>query len=106
MKNYLLIFLCVIFGNGGAEAQVFRTAEELIKPIAKARPAAGYVVAYGKVMAKRGASGVTTFDYADGKLTSEKLPNGVVGTYFYDRSGRFEGISYSDGRQVQLKYWK
>jgi hypothetical protein len=97
----LALALCIAHTAG---AQTFQTVKELVTPVTRHKPAATYLVAYGKVLAKKTSAGLTRFNYVDGKVTNEVLPNGTVGTYLYDRTGKFEGIAYNDGRTVRVKY--
>lgn len=60
-----------------------------------------YLVVFGKVLARTDKHGTTSYQYQNGRLVSEKLPNGVIGTYQYD-SGKFTGIAYTDGRYIQV----
>jgi len=62
-----------------------------------------YLVVLGKVLARNDASGITRFGYQNGRLVSEALPNGAVGTYQYD-SGKFTGVVYTDGRYISAAY--
>lgn len=63
----------------------------------------GYLIAFGHVLARIDNSGATKFKYQQGRLASEVLPNGTVGTYQYDAS-KFAGIVYTDGRYITLSY--
>jgi YD repeat-containing protein len=63
-----------------------------------------YAIAFGKVMARIDKSGVTKFNYQKGRLVSEVLPNSVIGTYRYDRAGKFQGIVYNDGKTIMVAY--
>lgn len=47
---------------------------------------------------------LTKYTHANGKIQSEIRPDGTVGTYLYDRNGRFHGITYSDGRAITAIY--
>lgn len=62
-----------------------------------------YVIAYGKVLARFDKNGITKFNYENGRLISEVLPNSVIGTYQYD-AGKFTGIAYNDGRYITVSY--
>lgn len=62
-----------------------------------------YLVAFGHVLARTDQYGVTKFKYENGRLASEVLPDGTVGTYQYE-SGKFTGIVYTDGRYSTLSY--
>lgn len=62
-----------------------------------------YLFAFGHVLARADKNGVTKFNYQNGRLASEVLPDGTVGTYRYD-AGRFTGIVYTDGRYITLAY--
>jgi hypothetical protein len=101
-RNLLLV--TALFITTAVGAQTFHSAQELITPVTQKKPAATYVVAYGKVLAKKTSAGLTKFNYIDGKVSREILPNGTVGTYLYDRNGRFESIAYNDGRTVHLQH--
>lgn len=86
-------------------SQQFPTSAEIIHPAPKKNNnTPRYALAYGKVLARIDAGGVTKFNYQNGSLISENLPNGIVGTYLYDRAGKFEGISYSDGKTIRVVY--
>jgi hypothetical protein len=62
-----------------------------------------YLVVFGKILARTDENGMTRFSYQNGRLISEVLPNGVVGTYQYD-SGKFTGVVYTDGRYITVAY--
>jgi YD repeat-containing protein len=85
--------------------QEFSTASELLQPAPKkAANVPRYAVAFGKVMARIDKSGTTKFNYEKGRLVSEVLPSSVIGTYQYDRAGRFHGIAYNDGKTITVAY--
>lgn len=85
--------------------ETFPTAAEILHPTPKKDAnTPRYAIAFGKVMARIDKTGVTRFNYQKGRLVSEVLPNSVVGTYQYDRTGKFQGISYNDGRTIKLAF--
>jgi hypothetical protein len=85
--------------------QQFPTASEIMRPAPKKNTnTPRFAMAFGKVMARIDKSGVTKFNYQKGRLVSEVLPNSVIGTYQYDRTGKFQGIAYNDGKTVMVAY--
>ena len=88
-----------------ASAQQFMTPREASQQATpkKATLKPKYLVVLGKVLARTDENGTTRFSYQNGRLVSEVLPNGVVGTYQYD-SGKFTGIVYTDGKYITVVY--
>src|SRR4051794_39766381 len=85
--------------------QQFPSASEIMRPaLTKNTNTPRFAMAFGKVMARIDKSGVTKFNYQKGRLVSEVLPNSVIGTYQYDRTGKFQGIAYNDGKTVMVAY--
>lgn len=85
--------------------QQFPTASEIMQPVPKKNlNTPRYAIAFGKVMARIDKSGATKFNYQKGRLVSEVLPNSVIGTYRYDRTGKFQGINYNDGKIITVAY--
>jgi len=67
-------------------------------------PQSRYLLAYGKVLAKKTAAGYTLFEHRNGVVVSEKTPTGAIGTYMYDYQGRLDEIQYTDGKRVKVAY--
>lgn len=67
-------------------------------------PKSKYLVAFGKILAKKSGSGWTTFSYRDGKVASETSPENVIGTYIYDHTGKIDEIQYNNGKRVRVGY--
>lgn len=88
-----------------ALGQEFPTASQLLQAAPKkVAIVPRYAVAFGKVLARIDKSGTTKFNYEKGRLVSEVLPNSVIGTYQYDRAGKFHGIAYNDGKTITVAY--
>jgi YD repeat-containing protein len=85
--------------------QEFPTSSQTMQPAPnKNANTPRYAIAFGKVMARIDNSGITKFNYQKGRLVSEVLPNSVIGTYRYDRAGKFQGIAYNDGKTIMVAY--
>jgi hypothetical protein len=86
-------------------SEKFPTAEEIMRPAPKQNAnTPRYAIAFGKVLARIDKSGITKFNYQGGRIVSEVLPNSVIGTYQYDRTGRFQGVFYNDGKIIKVTY--
>lgn len=84
-----------------ANAQLFKSSAEIsrdAKSLRKQNPK--YVLAYGKVIAKKLPSGTTRFEYTNGVLSKEIRPDGKTGTYLYNTEGKFQYLYYSDGTTI------
>lgn len=98
-----LLLMATIIGS--ANSQQFRTSAEIARPVKKKTyDEPKYAIAYFKVVARENKGGFTKFNYEGNRLVSEISPKGVVGTYAYDRNGRFTSISYSNGENIRAEY--
>lgn len=98
------VALVVLAVGSASYAQDFKTSAQILSPKVAAH-APQYAIAFGKVLARIDKNGgVTKFNYQSGKLVSEVLPSTIIGTYQYDKAGKFQGVFYNDGRKITLSY--